>query len=370
MAIQIQPYTSDWTPAVHGFNRRLAAGGVPAEFRFPESSVAQWLPKLPGRTIYQDYYLATEGDEVRGAYILKHQPFWIGGRTERVAYYHLPISEGIVNRRYSGVGVQMLRSALKAEPSLFCLGMGGMDRPLPLMLKAMRWSMCSVPFLFKVHRPARFLREIAPLRTTWPRRVAADLAAWTGAGWVAMTALQRSRTNGAGRGTAAECVERFGCWADEVWERARSEYRFIAARDTATLGILYPPSHGFLPLKVTRGASTVGWAVVRDTQMSGSKYFGDMRVGSIADCLAAPAEAGAVVHAATECLFDRGVDLVVSNQAHASWTSALERNGYLKGPSNFVFAASPALAAHVAPFESVQSELFLNRGDGDGPVNL
>src|ERR1700746_3299280 len=164
MAIAIQPYTEDRIPAVKAFNQRLAAGGIALEFHFPESSVPHWLPKLNGRRIFQEYFLALDGEAARGASTLKHQNFSLSGETIPIAYYHLPVSEGIVNKAYASVGVQMLRSALKMQPMLFALGMGGFDRPLPSMLKALGWSLSAVPFYFRVNHAAPFFREIAPLR--------------------------------------------------------------------------------------------------------------------------------------------------------------------------------------------------------------
>src|SRR6266849_4432746 len=163
MAIAIQPYSADLIPAVKGFNRRLVAGGVAPEFHFPENNIPHWLPKLEGHRIHQEYYLAVDGDCVRGGFILKYQDFFFHGKPQPVVYYHLPISEGIVNKAY--------------------VGMGGFDRPLPQMLKAMGWSLCAVPFYFRVNHPAKFLRGIAPLRETKSRRLLLDLAAVTGVGW-------------------------------------------------------------------------------------------------------------------------------------------------------------------------------------------
>src|SRR5712691_6906596 len=107
MAIAIQPYTEKWIPAVKALNQRLAAGGVAPEFHFPESNTPPWLPKLDGRRIYQEFYLAVDGNVVRGAYILKFQDFSVRGEMRPVVYYHLPVSEGIVNKTYSSVGVHM-----------------------------------------------------------------------------------------------------------------------------------------------------------------------------------------------------------------------------------------------------------------------
>jgi hypothetical protein len=370
MPISIRPYTEDWVPAVQAFNRRLAAGGIASEFHFHETSTPPWLPKIDGRSIYQEFFLAIDNDEVRGAFILKFQDFYLHGEKLTVPYYHLPISEGIVNKRYSSVGVHMLRSALKAHPLLYCLGMGGLDRPLPQMLKALGWSLCEVPFAFHVHHAANFLRQIAPLRKSKPLRFIANLAALSGAGWTGINLMQKRHAKTRIANVSAEAVAAFDPWADEIWEESKSQYGMVACRDRATLNILYPAGKDFHRLKVVRDGEVIGWAVMLDTQMNGNKYFGDLRVGSIADCFSIPSNADAVIQAATEFLEARGVDLVVSNQLHCAWTSAMSHRGFLDGPSNFIFAASKALAEKIGPLEANKSHLHFTRGDGDGPVNL
>jgi hypothetical protein len=370
MAIAIQPYTEEWVPAVKAFNRRLAAGGVSPEFHFPESHIPAWLPRRDGRRLYQEFHLAVEGDEVRGAYILKFQDFFLRGEMRPVVYYHLPISEGIVNKTYSSVGVHMLRAAMKAQPLLFCLGMGGFDRPLPQMLKAMKWELCAVPFFFRVNHPARFLRQVAPLRQTTGRRVLANALALTGVGWIGTKVLQTMRTAPRDRTVTVEVITSFGGWADELWHRAQARYTMVASRGSAELNVLYPPGRQFLCLKVSRGGQPIGWAVLLDTRMQNNKYFGDLRLGSLVDCFASPDDALAVVQAARDSLQERGVDLIVSNQSHAAWTRALKSNGFLGGPSNFIFAASRPLSDAIGPLAQQQDQLHFTRGDGDGPVNL
>jgi hypothetical protein len=370
MPITVQPYTEEWIPAVKAFNRRLAAGGVAPEFHFHESNIPPWLPKINHRKIYQEFFLAVDNSEVRGAFILKFQDFYLNGEVRSIPYYHLPISEGIVNKAYSSVGVHMLRSALKAQPLLYCLGMGGLDRPLPKMLKALAWSLCEVPFAFHVNHPANFLRQIAPLRQSKAIRFIANLAAVSGAGWTGITMLQKRYASARISDVSAESVEKFDAWADQVWEESRTGYTMIGSRDSETLNILYPADKEFHRLKVTRAGQIIGWAVLLDTQMKENKYFGNLRVGSIADCLSIPANATGVIQAAAEFLEARGVDLVVSNQLHHGWTQAMKSRGFLDGPSNFVFAASKELAKMIGPFEKNKSQLHFTRGDGDGPVNL
>lgn len=368
MAIAIQPYTPELVPAVKALNSRLGAGGVAREFYFPESSVPEWLPKLPGRRLFQEYFLAVEGDAVRGGYIVKYQDFWIDGEVRPIAFYRLPLSEGIVNRAYTSVAIVMLRSALARQPVMFALGMGGLHNPLPQMLKALGWALCQVPFYFRVNHPAKFLRNIGPLRHDAARRALAAIATFSGAGWLGIKAAQRFRTKVIS-GLVAEKVDTFGSWADELWQRCIPRYFASAVRDSSTLNLLYYEEK-YICLKISRQQQVLGWAVVLDTQMHDNKYFGDMRLGSIADCFAAPEDSAAVIQAATNFLETRGVALIVSNQAHQAWTNALKASGYFTGPSNFIFAASKGLAKLLSPVDQNFSQLHLNRGDGDGPINL
>lgn len=370
MAIAIRPYTEDRIPAVKAFNQRLAAGGIAPEFHFPESNVPYWLPKREGRSIYQEYYLALEGDDVRGAFILKFQDFLLESETVPIVYYHLPVSEGIVNKTYASVGVTMLRSALKMQPRLFALGMGGFDRPLPTMLKAMGWNLSAVPFFFFVNHPARFLRQIAPLRQSPMRRFLSGLAAATGTGWVGIKTLHRLRRKKTISHLETEPIESFDLWADDLWEQFAFRYAMIADRKCETLKVLYPNGKNFLRLKVQRGGETLGWAVLLDTHMQNNRYFGNLRVGTIADAFSAPENAAAVVQEATRFLRQRGVDLVIANHSHRAWGNAFQDCGYLRGPSNFIFAAAKLLAEKLTPFESKQHNVYFMRGDGDGPVNL
>lgn len=369
MPIAVHPYTEDRIPAVNAFNQRLAAGRIAPEFFFPESNIPYWLPKVHGRRIYQEYYLAVDGDFVRGGFILKYQEFSLAGAQQPLVHYRLPVSEGIVNKAYTSVGVLMLRSALKMQPNLFALGMGGFDRPLPTMLKAMGWSLSAVPFYFKINHPNAFLREIAPLRQSPLRRAAAKVGSLTGAGYVGIKLLHRLRTKSTSQGVAASTTA-FDAWADKLWARSATEYPLVADRSANVLNVLYPRDRNFVCLQVKEKSQAIGWIVLLDTQMRDNKYFGNLRVGTIADGFASPEDAPAVIAAATKALEDRGVDLIIANHSNAAWGSAFRASGFLQGPSNFIFAASKALSEKLAPFEKSQHHVYFMRGDGDGPVNL
>jgi hypothetical protein len=100
--------------------------------------------------------------------------------------------------------------------------------------------------------------------------------------------------------------------------------------------------------------------------MENSKHFGNLKVGTIIDCNAAPSAAARIAAAARDYLEKAGADLIVTNQSHGLWRRAFRDAGFFSGPSNFIFAASPELAKSLNSL----SGCHITRGDGDGPVHL
>ncbi|MEN1939585.1 hypothetical protein WCE41_03265 [Luteimonas sp. MJ246] len=364
----IEAYLPDHEAAVARFNRRLADGGSP--FRFPASSRIPWLPKDPGRTTFLEGYVALADGEVRGGYLVKQQPFALEGEVrDDIRNLQLPLSEGSIDPAHARVGVEVLASASRRNRTMYALGMGGAHTPLPTVLRSMGWTVGLVPFYFHVVRPAAFLRNIRVLRGSALRRMALDIIAATGLAAPALGLVQARWLRGP-RPTV-EVADRFGDWTDAIWQEAHGHYALLALRDTRELNALYPPeAEKPIRLKVSVAGRVVGWALVFDSRLDGHKQFGDMRLGTLVDCLALPGQESAVALAAREHLRARGVDLVVSNQQHAAWGAALRRHGFLRGPSNYALAVSKGLHAALAPWDASADRIHMTRGDGDGPIHL
>ena len=368
MSIVIQSYREEHQPAVEQFNSRLKAGDADPEFVFYRYAEPRWLPKTESSDLYQEYFVAMDNGTALGGYALKHQNFYFrDGSVRPLGYYHHPLSEGIVNKSYAAVGSLLLKDAMNRSPLLYCLGMGGYDRPLAKMLVRLGWSHCLVPFYFNVVHPYRFLRQMQTLRRSPRRRLLMNLAAATGTGWTAMRAFQGAKRLASPRVAPyrSQEVEEFSDWVDPLWEQSKSKYVLTSVRDAKTLRRLYPASDKhFRRLRISRNGQDLGWAVVGERRQD-AKY-GSLKVGSIVDCWASPEDALPVVRAAAAALKQNGVDLIVSNQSHALWGRALEHSGFLKAQSNFIFAASKKLAAFLEPFEENKSHIHFTRADGDG----
>jgi hypothetical protein len=369
MALRIAPYTEADVAAVLAFNSRLTAGGADPAFRMEESSRALWIPPDgAGSLPYQEFFLAWDDDVVRGGYALKRQNFWLAGEERTVGFFRAPLSEGIIDKKYATIGGLLLRDALQREPLLFSLGMGNPERPLPRMLRGLRWTFEPVDFLFRAARPGRVLRGLRAVRTTAVRRLAMDVAAWTGMASVAFRVRQGALPAGEG----GAFTERFSpAELDTLWNSARGAYSFSAVRDASVVERLYPASdERFLRLEVREQGRLTGWAVMLDTAMRDDKYFGNLRVGTLIDMLAEPGREARVAAAATRWLTGRGVDLLISNCAHHGWADALRGCGWRNGPTNFYLAFSPKLAKLLDPWDANRPGVHLMRGDGDGPIHL
>ena len=136
----------------------------------------------------------------------------------------------------------------------------------------------------------------------------------------------------------------------------------VGFRDAATLNDLNPTDGrwpGGIRLRVKRNGEDVGWAVVTDNQLEDDPRFGDLRVGCVADSLAAPEDAAVVVGAATRFLESRGVDVIGSNQSHPDWIAGFAAAGYVILDRRRFFAVSPEFQKVLAPFEETARGLHM-----------
>jgi hypothetical protein len=356
--------------AVQRFNARLAAGGT--EFRFPTEE-----PKLRDHqsSVWFEHFVAEKDGEIFGGYLIKHQRFLMDNVAVGLDNLQLPLSLGLVDNRFSHVSAALLFDALGRNDLLYCLGLGSQDSKLVKLLTAAGWQHQVVPFYFRIRSANRFALNIRlPANRVWTQR------ALRGAGRLRLAGAALWAVN-AGRGIKAapepqpelaiEEIGHFDQFADVLFQEHAGDYSLVGDRRAETLNWWYPPSNpGFLRLAVKVAGRVVGWAVLLDTHMVGHNYFGNLRVGTLADGFARPGHAATVVAAADRFLSARGVDLVVSNQLHPEWGVALTQVGYRQGPSNFFFYFSRDLADRLTGMPNWHRRLHINRGDGDGPIHL
>lgn len=364
MAVEFVPQSEAHREAVAAFNRRLEAALGQPPFLLPDS------PESRTGLIEARHWVALDGADVRGGYLLVIYPSRLNGADVPAANIQSPLAESIADKRYVHLPVLMVRQFVRHNPLCFCVGMGEASNPLPRLLRAAGWSVEAVPFLFRVHRAGRFLRLLPALRASWWKRTAAQVMAWTGAGALGRAWLHRRRARWPA-GSTVTVEPSWGNWADEVWQTFQGELRFAVRRDAAVLGELYPPGETRLRIYHMRsGRTSIGWAAALLTRMRGHAHFGDLSVATILDCAATPDRFDTVATLADEALGDEGADVVITNQTLPRWRQAFLAAGFRPGPSNYHLACSPRLAQALASSPVAAGRVHVTRGDGDGRIHL
>ena len=361
MAIEFVLYTSEWEPAVGRFNQRMLDGKAATDFGIPRN--AGTVRTAPVR---QQHFLATEGDEVRGGMIILEHPAVVTAegirRTESVTNFQSPLSEGIIDPKYSMVAIQFIRWALKRCPYANVVGMGHIDNPLPRLLKAAGWTVRPVPFFFNLLHPARAIRELQPLRAKPVVRAAGLIGAYTGLAGIALKFVQRPRVSNDGY-SATRALE-LTAIDDALWQDVQERVSFGVVRNSATL-----PTYLAKDTErhyVSQKESIRGWFSMVVAQNRSHSYFGNLKVATLVDIVAATmGESAIVARLAVDTARGAGCDIVVSNQMSAEAQQGLRAAGFIPYRSNYLFASSKALTLAMNDATG-----FVSRQDGDGLVNL
>ncbi len=365
MPIHFQPLSHSNVNAAKGFNERITHGHE-APFLLPEE--ADEAPKTG--EIQGQHYLAMDGEEARGGYLLVQYPAVLDGASLTVANIQSPLSESIVDNRFAMLPLQMVKQFLSHNRNCFVVGMGDQGNPLPRLLKASGWGLESVPFYFRIHKASRFLTSMPVLQSPAWKRMAAGLAAYSGLGALGGALVQRSKVKLA-RDASIQLETQWGDWADEIWKAFAPTLRFGVRRDLQTLRELYRADSQRLRIhRVTAGGRTVGWASSMLKQMENNAYFGNLLVASVLDCAALPDHYGTVAALVDRALGSEGADLVITNQSMTVWKAAFVAAGFRSGPSRFQVAVSPEMTKVLSKTPIESGMVQFNRGDGDGRLNL
>ncbi len=364
-------------PALARFNQRLQAGGREEEIPLsaPLPGEARYRPA--GFPLFRRTMIAHDGQEVRAAMMLCRHNVYLNGERQEFCWTKMPISEGIIDLKYSMAIVQIMKKALEENAFLMGLGAGMPDSDGHRFFVRLRWRYQPIPFFFLPFRMDRVMRELRFFKGNSLLRTGALLGAYSGAGLGlnGLLALRRRTAPLVSRelaGFAAEPIERFEAWADGVFADALPDYPVALRSDATALNIVYPPDdHRYVRLRVRkpRANRDAGWVVVALKQMEENHYFGNLKVGTLVDGFGRAEDVPGLVRAGLAHLASLGADIAVANFSHRSWTRACRLAGMFSGPSNFSVFVSPkgnSILEEAYPLD----HLHVARGHSDGMDNL
>jgi hypothetical protein len=359
--------------AVARLNSRLKAGGrddeMPLDPALPGE--AQYRPE--GFPVYRRMIIAEDGQEVRAAMMLCHHNIFINGMKRDFCWTKMPLSEGIVNLKYSLAIVQLIKRALDYQPFMMGVGAGNTTSEGHRFFATLKWRRQPVPFFFYPVNVSKVLRGLRYLKNNSMLRCGTLLGAYSGLGAAVSGLLSLRRKIAISLSDCEDSVvEGFDEWANHIFYNSLSDYPVAIRSDATSLNIVYPPNdQRYIRLKVKRkGAKTeIGWIVVASKQMSDNHYFGDLKVGTLVDGFGRSEDTTALVAAGLNHLAEIGVDIIVANFSHAAWVKACRRSGMLNGPSNFHIFVSPK-GGPVLESPCPLHQIHLARGHSDGMENL
>src|SRR5262245_50726675 len=182
----------------------------------------------------------------------------------------MPISEGIIDRRYSLAIIQLVKAVSRYEPFLMSTGAGPVDKDSFRLLTHLDWRNRAVPFFFYPVKVTKVLLAMSYFKKHAKLRYGALLGAYSGlgAGLSGLLALSR-RIAPCLSGYEYSMEKAFGDWADRIFEDCLPDYGVAIRSDATTLNILHPPDKPSLTrLRVRRkGAKRgqgrdAGWMLV------------------------------------------------------------------------------------------------------------
>jgi hypothetical protein len=365
VSIKVRRFAPEHLGAIARLNQRFAEKGV-SDRVYPESDTTP--AESRGDPVTQELYVAIDdSDEVRGGVWLHEHSFAHAGTLINAGWLKYPVAESLIDREFGGVPGAMIVSVLRHQHLLMALGMGGRTMPLAQLLSVLGWTLIDVPFYVAAVRPASTLRHLPSGRSLLMR--ALSYSGIATAACAPLNALRAATSALQLRGISVTPVPEFGDWANRLWEESLPDYGFIARRDAHKLNSFYSTDYWRLTrLRIQRRGSDIGWVCVSFPRVGGANADqGDtLRIGMIADGLARPSEASAILAAATRYLVEQGMHLIVTNQLHTAWRTPLLSLGFVRRKTNFVFACSKPMAAKLAS-QIDAGDLYLNRGDCDGP---
>ena len=333
------------TDTLGRFNDRLKAGGSKHHLILDPRLPGEERYRPDGFPVFRRWMIAEEGREIRAAIQLYHNNAYFRGREYQFCWSDMPISEGIVNREYSLAILQLMKGALSYQPFLMTLGVGNLDVEAYQFLAKLGWKHEPIPFFFYPVKATRVLLDLAYLKRRPVLRSGALIGAYSGSGIILSGLLAIYRRLRAALSAYDVSVEpAFGDWADRVFQNSIHDYAACIRSDATTLNIVYSPDNaGYARVRVRRkkDKGDAGWILVAQRQMRDHRYFGDVKVGTLADGFGRPEDVPALISAGISYLAKAGVDLVVANFSHRAWVRACRRSGMFQGPSSYHLFVSP-----------------------------
>jgi hypothetical protein len=342
--------------AVRDFNNRLQSSGTEVPFLLPEWSAERCShPKQP--------WLLLAGNDIRGGVLLTQHRARIGSDEQIAVNIQAPLTEAVINPQFASLSVGLFREIQRRFTFAYAVGMGGLDKPMPRLLKALKWQVDLTPFRFVPLNVGRVATSVKAIRD----RIPPLLMPFTELAGTLVTPLFRQVLSIRGArdlGVVSKAEESTAAVA-VAWAAMSRSINFGLTRDINAAAALYAVNENEIVLQRRSDPRCV--AVVRIRHLDTRSPFAGLTVATVLELLAPnEREVGLLSRQVLGYLARCDVDIAVTNISNAAHVRSLDGSGWLRGPSNYVLALSPAMASAGVTADTS----YVTRTDGDGRLNL
>lgn len=362
--MEISNYKDSYKSLIADFNNRLEEGGaIEGVHRFPLGPDDLDFSD-PDALVNQEIFVILVDGLVRGAIILKHQEYQINGSVVDFIDIQHPLTEAVINKKYSRLSLYLLGKFSKFD-YVHGLGMGGLDGPLPQIMKLLKYELIELPFLFYALNIGALVKVVLKRKgirsglilslISKPLSVLSVLPQVIGKGILA------AKT----RNLSIEPLDVFTEQDDVLWDDIKDDYSLIAVKNSRNLNVVYAnKKFKFKKYRVFEGDKYIGWFSVLITKFEDDKYFLDSKVCTILDVVSHQKHWVDMIRMIKVLCLDNACDMIIHSNLNAPFISVLKQHMFIQGPSNFAFAMK------LKDTEIDLSKMWITRIDGDGPINL
>lgn len=323
----------------------------------------------PGITLRQHLVIEDSGPEplVVGAARVKVQTYWVAGKSIEAAVVVYPVSLGIVDPRYSMVGVFLFRKLDQTYPYNILLGMGPPETSAAAKLTSLLgWRLDPIPYLFLPIRLGPLVAKKLETKPLFAR--AATLAGKLGLFYPVQALLALRAARSGERSLRISVVATFGPPLDQFWAEYATEVGFSLQRTCDAMNAMFPVHvPQFERLMFFDGDAPVGFAVLLIPPGDHPRFGG---IATLVEFSVLDDRLDAAAEALTRNLRRRKLTAVLANTPHARTISALKSQGFRERVTSVYLATSKALNRLLVAEGVALGDMVVSRGDGDGPVGL
>jgi hypothetical protein len=209
--------------------------------------------------------------------------------------------------------------------------------------------------------PLRFVESFIRVLGGWGLAVGQAI-------WVGLTLVTRPGSDSVDVREEKEFDDSY----NQLWQTVRGQFGACLARDQKYLQERFGRHPGrYRVLGCRRENRLLGYCIVKIKQFSNDSRMGNMKVGSIVDCLfdpSAPAAFQTLLDVVLKMCARDGVHAVLCTASHAAVRRLLRSNGFLAIPGNLNFAYHNRTTV---PLQDITLEAWhLMRGDSDADQNF